>query len=168
MSIIYDALQKVGSSIDLAPEAKAKKRGPRLALYLLLAVVIGVALFFGWRFFSPAVKSAIAPVKEEAILPPAATPPAEEAVSVKEEPAAVLEPSSSPLPAEPEEEIEPLPSFISSGVFFSEGEAFALVNNRIVKEGDTIEGAKVLKITLEGIMLDYNGSPIEISSANKP
>jgi cytoskeletal protein RodZ len=43
---------------------------------------------------------------------------------------------------------------VVNGIFISHGEkSYALVNNRIVKEGDTIKGLKLVRITIDGLEL---------------
>ncbi|MCX5701542.1 MAG: hypothetical protein NTW64_00970 [Candidatus Omnitrophica bacterium] len=52
-------------------------------------------------------------------------------------------------------------SLIVNGIFLSQGkQRYALINNHIVKEGDTIEGLKVIRITLEGLELESPEGPI--------
>lgn len=50
--------------------------------------------------------------------------------------------------------------FVLSGLFCAKEDSYALINNHIVKEGDTIEGAKVIKISEDGVSLDADGSKI--------
>jgi len=62
---------------------------------------------------------------------------------------------------EPEEEIErEIPHLVLSGVFASETGSYALINKRIVKEGDTILGVKVISIDSTRVELDAFGKPI--------
>ncbi len=62
---------------------------------------------------------------------------------------------------EPEEEIErEIPRLVLNGVFASETGSYALINKRIVKEGDTILGVKVISINSTKVELDAFGKPI--------
>ena len=45
-----------------------------------------------------------------------------------------------------------------SGVFWDAKGASALVNDKIVSEGDSVEGVKVVKITDKGVMFSRDGS----------
>jgi type II secretory pathway component PulC len=56
------------------------------------------------------------------------------------------------------------PTFVLNGVFFSENGGCALINNQIVKEGDHIEGATVVRIALEGVELKLEDSVIKLTS----
>lgn len=60
-------------------------------------------------------------------------------------------------------------SLIVNGVFLSQGkQRYALVNNRIVKEGDTIGGLKLIRITLEGLELEnQEGLIIKLQANSK-
>lgn len=52
---------------------------------------------------------------------------------------------------------------VLTGVFFSQDGGYALINNRVVKEGNVIEGAIVKRITLDKVELESEGSTIELS-----
>ncbi|MBM3255779.1 MAG: hypothetical protein FJZ08_05705 [Candidatus Omnitrophica bacterium] len=54
-----------------------------------------------------------------------------------------------------------------SGIFFSEQIGYALINNQIVKEGDKISGATVVRISLDGVDLKYEDSAINLSSQGR-
>ncbi|MDD5679832.1 MAG: thioredoxin domain-containing protein [Candidatus Omnitrophica bacterium] len=52
------------------------------------------------------------------------------------------------------------PLFVLNGIFYDATAPTALINGSAVKVGDTIEGAKVKKITKVGAELEYQGSII--------
>lgn len=55
-------------------------------------------------------------------------------------------------------------TFSLNGIFFSEVETkgTALINNKIVQEGDIIENAKVIKISADTVELDLEGQTIKL------
>lgn len=55
--------------------------------------------------------------------------------------------------------------FILKGVLFSKGKGSALINEQVVKEGDFLEGAQVLRITKNGVELKTESSLIRLSLA---
>ena len=55
-------------------------------------------------------------------------------------------------------------SFVLNGVFFSGNEGYALINNRVVKKGDVIDGATVVGIALDEVDLEAEGSVIKLSN----
>lgn len=59
-------------------------------------------------------------------------------------------------------ETEPLTSFILNGLFFSAEDAYALINNQIVKEGESVDGATVKRIDEDGVELEFNGAKVEL------
>lgn len=61
-----------------------------------------------------------------------------------------------------EAEKKELPTLILNGIFSGKGDNFALINNRIVKEGDSISGVKVLHIYPNKVELDANGQNITL------
>ncbi len=60
---------------------------------------------------------------------------------------------------------QPTPApFNLNGIFFSEVETkgTALINNKIVQEGDTVDNAKVIKIEADTVELELNGQKIKL------
>jgi hypothetical protein len=147
MSIIYEALKKVEGSFVLAQEKKPAaedKSGPKrysYFLYLLLIVAAGfLAANTVFNLLSGQVKNT-AP----APLAVTAAPPADTAV--------VLTYTPPPQP----------PAFTLNGIFFSQEEGFALINNQIVKNGDEVDGAKVVRIGPDEVELEAAGLAIKLS-----
>jgi hypothetical protein len=77
-------------------------------------------------------------------------------------PPEIKEPS---LPIVADVQRQSLPTLILNGVFFSQDEGYALVNNQIVKEGDLVDGARVKQITLDTVELDFQGSVIKLTTS---
>lgn len=157
MSIIYDALQKVQKNITketttLQPQAP-KEASPIKAktkpfLIYILVVCFGLALGnFAYNFLNHQPKkiisstSALAPLKQ----------------------AAVTQTESSEESANPNANL-PEPTLVLNGVFFEQGDGYALINNKIVRLGEEVERAKVKEITIDGVTLDFNGKIIKLSS----
>lgn len=154
MSVIYDALKKVEKSKSIDSTVKINKTDkPKLKTYLVYALVICLGFFIASQLFSlfskPLEKTTLPQVlpKDTAKAAPSKTNPPD---------------SKANLITAPEPKKEPLHPFVLNGIFFSQGEGYALINNQIVKEGDMVDGAKVLKITLEEIALDAEGSMITL------
>ncbi len=55
------------------------------------------------------------------------------------------------------------PSLTLSGIFFSNDEGLALINNRVLKEGDKIDGAVIKRITPETVELSWQDQNIRLS-----
>jgi len=66
----------------------------------------------------------------------------------------------------PETEIPP-PKLDIQGIIWGDGPNRAIVNNKVVTEGDNIEGAKVIKIDKDGIIILYSGKEYSFSSPAK-
>lgn len=152
MSIIYDALKKAQKAIGAG--AKPQSAAPPLLLY---ALIICLGLFILNTFFtllSRSKKSTAAPteplplVKKTQVASPAS--PIQEL------------PEGASVPATAKKEL--LSSLVLNGIFFSENEGYALINNRIVKEGDTVEGATVKQINLDGVELERDNITVKLSS----
>jgi hypothetical protein len=59
---------------------------------------------------------------------------------------------------------KPLPELSVQGVIWGGNFPQAIVNNKVLKEGDTIEGVKIKTITKECITVLFEGSETKISS----
>jgi len=51
-----------------------------------------------------------------------------------------------------------------NGIFFSGDTNYALINNQILKEGDSLKGVRVKRITSEAVELDKNGVVVRLSN----
>ncbi len=165
MSIIYDALKKVEASGDNDSKTKIDKGFKyKPKIYLLYVVMICLGLFianifYEWLFPKDSLNTANIVTKGQ--------PPIDkqETVSAHSRPSS----EKATLQASPsigtiiEAKKEPPPAFTLSGVFFSGAEGYALINNRIVKQGDKIDGATIVQITLDEVVLEWDGSIIKLS-----
>lgn len=52
-----------------------------------------------------------------------------------------------------------------NGIFFSENEGYALINNQIVQEGDEVEGAYVQKISEDEVELKNNAGLVKLTTS---
>ena len=137
MSIIYDALRKVENTPEAPKRARSKSRP-----YLLSILIACFGFWLG---------NLILTQPKEITAPPLKSPPL------------FYTPSEFPLePAAPEPQAKSVPFFTLSGVFASDDQSYALVNNRIVRLGDVIEGAKVKQIDNSGVNLEFEGSEIRL------
>lgn len=156
MSIIYDALKKVESSSNKeipAPEARISgaKPGSRVKVYLIYLSVVCLGLLLGNVFFL-----FLSHKKMDT-----------ETVQV-EPPALVKAPADNQLPVVVQQPVdtkkENTSVFTLNGVFFSQNQGYALINNRIAKVGDTIAGATVKSIDLDEVELERSGVTFKINS----
>jgi len=165
MSIINDALKKtdrlIKKSSNLPGADIMAAHRPKKKNYLIFALAVIAGLIIGntaLNYFSRSAKPPEIKVSGISAVPPAnAALPAQKAVAV--EPAA-------PEPA-PEAKKPAVPDFILSGIFFSDSGGYALINNQIVKRGDTVKGATVLSVSLDTVKLDAAGQLIVLTTENK-
>jgi len=77
-------------------------------------------------------------------------------------------PSPTPSPALPVEKEEKAAELLKlNGIFFSGSDGYALINNQIVKAGDELAGAVVLRITLDGVELKRGDKTINLYNQSK-
>ena len=162
MSIIYDALKKVETKVN-KPVNKPlqfkinKKPRPKFYTYLIYALVLCCGFFAAFLLFKsifPEAELIVKKISPEIVPKPDVAPE-----SMQETPP----PSKDNLlpPTETQERLAPL--FVVSGVFSSENQGYAIINNRVVKEGDLIEGAMVTQINADGVKLKYEDAIFELS-----
>ncbi|MCK9604377.1 MAG: general secretion pathway protein GspB [Candidatus Omnitrophica bacterium] len=174
MSIIYDALKKVENSSAPQEPAIVKKPKPNFKLYFLYVLLACVGFFIADIFFKflpgvPKVDTAgllskaqqIVKKKPELSVSLQGHLPSAEAPK-KEAP--LTETRESYRPVLDNAKKQPSPELTLNGVFFSQQEGYALINNRIVKKGDLVEGATVTRIELNEVELDFQGSIIKLVS----
>jgi len=183
MSIIYDALKKVGpkvgeSNIGSLQFKTNKKPKPKFYTYLIYPLVLCGGFFAAnllFKFIFPEGQlitkkatqpATAAPLKISPEIAPQPETKLQEQKTANVAPKSLQEtpPSSKDnllFPPETQEQTTPL--FVVSGVFFSENQGFAIINDRVVKEEDVIEGAKVERINADGVKLKYEDVVIELS-----
>jgi hypothetical protein len=156
MSIIHEALKKAEKGIHAGIEQKPqltnqqKNAKPKIKLYILYALVACVGLLVGNSVFSFLSSPKHPQVAKANVLPEPLSKPAE--VS-----------SSQPVLKEVNTlKDKPQLVFTLNGVFFSEGEGYALINNKIVKIGDEVGGAIVKKIDLDAVELETSGTTTKL------
>ena len=148
MSIIYDALKKAEkTAVNSGQNTKPSPNNFRLKPYLLYGFVAAVGFFLTGLVFSligPKLKNMqFAKLSEKNVALYHALP--KDTSMFKTKPGLK-------------------PAFVLNGVFFSDNEAYALVNNQIVKEADVVAGALVKKIDMSKVELAYQGSSISLSN----
>ena len=174
MSLIFEALKKLDRE-KKAPErgflvvGGAPLPGRRLqvpALLLLLAAAGGGGFVIA-RATRPAPPVAppttaaptAAPVTVRQLAPPAPLPPESPASAVSALPRAV-EPLAPAAPAAtPEAAATPkaAPAFALEAVADQDGHPVAIVNGQLVRVGDLVDGARVLRIDPEEVELEQDG-----------
>lgn len=155
MSIINEALKKTENSIL---QNKAKKNALpvkkiRSKSFLLYTLILLIGIFLSNFIFSllgHKTKLAQAPGK---IIP---------AATSQQAPALPIFPTEPILPKE--EHNPPQGVFVLNGIFFSDNDSYALINNQIVRENIMVDGAKVVAITQNTVELDNQGKSITLTS----
>lgn len=166
MSIIYDALKKVEAKVSLPSGRDEKESIAKKPLNVKLFVICGLVALSG-LFIAHIVFSFVAsrvPSKmmaSSALKSPSVTGVVKQPVSL-DLPAQPATLASQPVEAEPV--VEEAPQLVLNGVFFSDDGGYALVNNKIVSQGDEINGAKLIEITQEEVVFDYKGKEIRLST----
>ncbi len=167
MSIIYEALKKAEKSIQtgttsdkpatISPQQSPEK--PRIKLYILYALVACVGLFVGnavFGFLSPNQKHP--QLARQKSLP---APVSQATQPLPSSPAPAMEKADVAMPD------NPVVGLALNGVFFTEGEGYALINNKIVKIGDEVGGAIIKKIDLDGVELEASGVTTRLPTQSK-
>ena len=156
MSIIYDALKKVEGLNTGLNAGLDKGQKSKFKVYLIYALVACFGFFIANIFFGLFKLKTIQTQAPDTLVK---NEPQTDTVQVPVE-ALPSKASTSPSEAIKEDIQEGL---VLNGVFFSEDQGYALINNRIVKEGDIIGGLTVQRIDLDSVELESAGSVIKLS-----
>ncbi|MFH0935995.1 MAG: hypothetical protein V1828_03990 [Candidatus Omnitrophota bacterium] len=181
MSIINEALKKVEKSIEGFPVKETKtapqalRPGRAINRYLVYALILCFGLFIENTFFLfffkpqnayPVSKTPLyTPAQEDRIQPLSAiTDPVEEVIA-ENSPAQTLQPALTQDTVAENEPPGPTTALVLNGIFFSQGDGYyALINNKIVKVGDDIDGAIVKHIDFDNVELESEaGSLVKLS-----
>ena len=163
MSLILEALKK------LEREKQAPERGVivvgaaswpgarsdrRVGLFLL-GLAIGGAALGGWALWRqrPGAAEPAPPVTL------AAVPPPKPASSPDPRPAAVDRLVVAPKPAAVAPSAKPAapPAFVLQAISERDGHPVAVVNERLLREGDSIDGARIVRIARDEVELELGG-----------
>lgn len=154
MSIINEALKKTEQHLkkNTANDQPLPTRRARPKPYLLYILILlaGFALSNSiFRLLQHKIKTIQAPNKNAAAVDQIINPP----------------PFLPILPSPPPQEHKPAEtSFVLNGIFFSDNDGYALVNNQIVRKNDFVDGAKVSLITANSVQLDNATETITLST----
>jgi len=185
MSIINEALKKTEESIQrnstkepIEPDIKRN-----LKTYLLYFLIFIIGLFLSSLIFTsinrkvkisqiheaPKAKTTLMPEKElkaNEMLPAVApaTLSTGRQTTVPWPVASAMGSRTTALRpvALPEKQNKPVENFILNGIFYSDNDGYALVNNQIIRENDSIDGARVEKITANTVKLNNEGKIITL------
>jgi type II secretory pathway component PulC len=164
LSIIYEALKKVESSISKKNTAqpqqeKQPEQNKNNRLIILYIFVVALGILLGNYAFGLFSTSRTITAKNRNLIPQKTAQQINKStLPIQKAQTQTIAPNPAPLPAPAE------PSFILSGVFFEENDGYALINNRIVRLGDVINQAEVKEITLDGVKLELNGKDIDLAN----
>lgn len=165
MSIIYDALKKVEESNikDIKPQINAAEDHRRkLKIYLLYGLAACVGLFaVNVLFIFLSRPKQI--VKVDSI-DPAQVP---KVPTLLQNQAPLQQPAQQTAPRVSPVKMSSKGLLILNGIFFSENEGYALINNHIVKEGDTVNSAIVKRIGVADVELEVDGENVSLTTAQR-
>ncbi|MDP2943700.1 MAG: general secretion pathway protein GspB [Candidatus Omnitrophota bacterium] len=149
----------------MADDAVKKTQPPKL-IYLIYLLMV-VAGFFLTKFtFSFFINRQRPQTQEIATSKPLDISPAQTQVNPAQETKTATAPEL-PLvetPPAPQEVEKTAPQLLLNGIFFDETQPYALINNQIVKRGDMIEGAKVVQILSNEVVLEFEGTTIKLKT----
>ena len=159
MSIIYEALKKTEKIIhtdlkfplDSKPQ-KSKFKVKIIALYVLM-------IFLGLVIGNLIIGLLNHPAQTKVVK----NPPVPSAPLLKEK-AQIDKKVETVSETPPVVKVEPGKPFVLNGIFFSDNDSYALVNNKIVRENDFVDTAKVKTITANTVELDNAGKTITLAT----
>ncbi len=191
MSIIYEALKKTQNNSKSMPPAGIipniiQKQGLKKTVKFPYAPVLGIVIGLGLVFFISA-SSRLGKSQKISESPVVRRPESKESVSpalsfadkpenslslsglspIQSEKDQISSPPSFSSQGVPGEEKKPQrrqPDFVVNGIVISSEGNIALINDQIIKTGDTIEGAKVERIEDSSVVLSDGDREIILKS----
>ena len=154
MSIINEALKKTEASIqkNSSKENIKPDRKQNFKSYFLYILIFIIGLFISNLIFSNInPKARIAKIPNPQLI-------LEKTLTVNE-----ILPTVAPVPLTKKQD-KSENDFVLNGIFFSDDDGYALVNNQIIRESDLVDGAKVEKITANTVELNNAGQIITLST----
>ena len=181
MSIIHEALKKAGQekgtfvsqtgdpgSIRRNLELEYQKKKSSSTSWGLFFAVL--AIFF---VISPILAALFAaPVKRSLFVKPAVKAPvASQTVQPVQLPQAGLLVNrkaqfgleETPLFSQSRYPAVERPALALSGIVYSTTDSYCIINNKIVKIGDEVDGAKLVSISLREVILEYHGEKVTLA-----
>jgi len=180
MSIINEALKKTDAGLKQhetqMAEEPAQKIKPKLLLIYLLILIVSIFLskfIFDFLGRKPA-GSGLASLSQSrkpagsglASLSQSRKPAGNKPAPLTQETAKTTQATTAAIESSAAKPIlqEEKPTFVLNGIFVSGNEAYAIVNNQIVRENELIDGAQVKKITARNVEINYKGETIGLST----
>lgn len=141
---------------------KKENKNPQKFTYVIYILVALVGFFIAKIVLEGILKDTQVKTKEVASSPPNISAPIR-GVSMPGETkiAPVQEKLVSKLLTS---ESKPTPKLALTGIIFEQASPCALINDRIVKEGDVVEGARVIRISSNEVSLEFEGRPIRLNT----
>mgnify|MGYP003394695586 CR=1 FL=1 len=158
----------------ITPQEKVKPNKPvnkfdfkTIFLYVVLIGLGAVLANYAFNFFTPKHSKSAAPQFQNAISKPVAQP------LIKFIPGK-QHAATPPLPAVEKKKDQPLISikkkvtpavnpYTLSGIFFSGNQSSCIINDKILELGDSVEGAKVIRIDPEEVELQLESKTIKLN-----
>lgn len=169
MSIIYDALKKVERKYSEEKKSDTlgnlkKEKLPGFVLYFIYILVIIAGIFSAKLVLGLVAKIAISSSKtadrktniQKKDVKTTTTKPETsiQEIITKKKPESIFKKE---VPEEP-----PVPRFVLTGIFFTDEIGYVLINNKILRAGDVIDGATVSKITSDDVELKLQNELIKL------
>ena len=155
MSVIHEALKKTGQPVEFHPQLFLKKKksinwGPFFVMSVLVLIVSPI--------LAPIFRN---PYRNESL----PSRPSENKGSYMKAQFAVEE---TPIAAAVSPVAEPthaLPNFNLNGLVYAHNDSYCLINGKVIKVGETVGGATLVKVTPNEAELNYQGQDIVLPAS---
>jgi len=140
MSIIYEALKKAEKKLDKPPSSR--KKFIKLGIILILFLIGGYFLFTNFPKKVVKTKGYKKEKQKEVSIP--------------------LKRKISQAPSQKQTPLQKKSRFILSGILYSKESPLAIINGQTLKIGEEIEGAKILDIKEDKVVIGKNSKKITL------
>jgi type II secretory pathway component PulC len=134
----------------------------KIIVFFFVAIFIG-KLFMSHLFAEEASAQTTDDKAKDFISRPNIEYKEEEGLRDPFQPPEELEAKKEQIPPEPVQ-VEPLPSLAIQGIVWGSSLPQAIINNKVVKVGDTIEGVRITDINKNGVTVSWGNQEYNLSS----
>jgi hypothetical protein len=139
-----------------------------ITLYILLIAIGGILAYYAFNFFAPKPVKPTTPQLINVNAKPASQPlirfvPGKQQQSSAQAAAEDKKNNDQPLSAIRKKINQSVTPYTLSGIFFSGDQNYCIINDKVLGEGDSVEGAKVTRISTEDVELQLNDKTIKLN-----
>ncbi len=160
------------ASKEAKPDKPVSKLDLKIIFLYIILIGIGIILAkYAFDFFAPGQAKPTGPQSQKTAVKASSHPfikliPKKQQVTTPPAPAAAKK-EDQPLLSIKKKINQTVTPYVLSGIFSSGDKSYCIINDKILEQGDSIEGAKVIRISLDEVELQINDKSIKLNLRGK-